>query len=69
VWTNLGGAPLLDIGGGKYFSFVAKIIGPVNAAKLFQRLNGKNNNLMKTIDENELKHRLEKTLERFILSE
>lgn len=64
VWEKLGKASIKDLNGGKYFSFLAKMTGPVTAAIIFQKFNHKRYHLIRSIDDTELKTKLENILAR-----
>jgi len=62
VWKKLGRTTIKELNGGKYFSALARLIGPVNAALFFQRFNGKDYRKMRSVNEKELSERLQKVL-------
>jgi glycosyltransferase involved in cell wall biosynthesis len=65
VWKKLGKTTIKELNGGKYFSFAAKIIGPVNAAGIVKRLSDKDYNKMRSVDEDQLKTSLKAILNEF----
>lgn len=52
TWENLGRTS--DLGGGKYFNFLSKILGYKSSALLLKRLSNKKYDLIRTIDQAEL---------------
>lgn len=64
LWKKLGKAKLREINAGKCFSFFARIIGVVNAARLYKLVFRRSYRTMRTIPEHELSAKLFTTLQK-----
>lgn len=62
VWKKLGRSRIREINGGRYFSFLAHLLGPVAAARIYKRLRPQNYNNMRSITDEELDRRLKTML-------
>ncbi|MDB5118039.1 MAG: glycosyl transferase [Mucilaginibacter sp.] len=68
IWQRLGKCAIKDLGGGKYFSFLSEIIGPVTVAKLFKKLNHNDYRNTKTVTQSELNSRLRSILNKLAIN-
>ncbi|RFZ95599.1 glycosyltransferase family 2 protein [Mucilaginibacter conchicola] len=62
IWRKLGKSKISDLNGGKYFTFLSKIIGPVTTSKLFKKLNRNNYQHTRTVSKAELDAKLKPVL-------
>jgi hypothetical protein len=59
VWQKLGRTTIKELHLGPYFSLLARLLGPVNTARIYKRLKPQNYNNMRSVSDEELEERLE----------
>ena len=63
IWKMLGRTSIAELQGGKYFTALAHIIGPVNAARIFKRIKAQHYNNIRSITDEELELRVASILD------
>jgi glycosyltransferase involved in cell wall biosynthesis len=69
IWESLGGRSIKELGGGRYFSLLSAMTGPVVAARFFKKLIHNDYRRTKTVSPSELRARLQSVLEKLTLSD